>query len=400
MKNLFIFLTLLFSTSLFAQVDFRKEYYPAINRAEMAITKDDYQTAFTEYQTAFSAVKTPLARDIFNAVACKFLLNDFEGAKPLLLKLAKKGIKAEDLEKQEVFMLDNIKAQWNTYKFLYEQIQSLQYEVVSANLLEKIKNFDITYDSLKANSLIFYIDRSGKHRILTYKDLKGKKVENTLTQEEANIKNMNNAKINKELFNKAQMALVDFVIENGFESEESMFVNDSDLLRNGYAWSFDKQKVQLNFRFDGGYYVEHKPFSEVSEEKKKEFDHKILESVSQGKLHRDLALKLLFGYKSDNKLLFTKINIENIENCSLDLKEKTYSLFYYKRTGQNLDAESQRTLEDLQLGDRNLIFEKAKYKILKNSYFSISSDAQMEETTVPSCDIAKQIIEKANIIKD
>ncbi|MDP1816457.1 MAG: hypothetical protein Q8K92_18535 [Leadbetterella sp.] len=400
MKNLIFVCTLFLTTDVLAQVDFRIEYYPAVNRAEMAITKDDYQTAFTEYQTAFSAVKTPLARDIFNAVACKFLLNDFEGAKPLLLKLAKKGIKAEDLEKQEVFMLDNIKAQWNTYKFLYEQIQSLQYEVVSANLLEKIKNFDITYDSLKANSLIFYVDRSGKHRILTYKDLKGKKVENTLTQEEANIKNMNNAKINKELFNKAQMALVDFVIENGFESEESMFVNDSDLLRNGYAWSFDKQKVQLNFRFDGGYYVEHKPFSEVSEEKKKEFDHKILESVSQGKLHRDLALKLLFGYKSDNKLLFTKINIENIENCSLDLKEKTYSLFYYKRTGQNLDAESQRTLEDLQLGDRNLIFEKAKYKILKNSYFSISSDAQMEETTVPSCDIAKQIIEKANIIKD
>ncbi|HLO42994.1 MAG TPA: hypothetical protein VK175_01600 [Leadbetterella sp.] len=400
MKNLFIFLSLLLSTTLFAQVDFRKEYYPAINRAEMAITKDDFQTAFTEYQTAFLAVKTPLARDIFNAVACKFLLNDFEGAKPLLMKLAKKGIMAEDLEKQEVFMLDNIKAQWNTYKFLYEQIQSLQYEEVTVNILEKIKNFDITYDSLKANSLIFYVDKSGKHSILTYKDLKSKKVENTLTQEEANIKNMNNAKINKELFSKAQMAFVDFVIENGFESEESMFVNDSNLLRNDYAWSFDKQKVQLNFRFDGGYYVEYKPFSEVSDEKKKEFDYKILESVSQGKLHRDLALKLLFGYKADNILRFTKINIENIENCSLELKEKTYSLFYYKKTGQKLDDESQRTLEELQYGDSNLIFEKAKYKILKNSYFSMSSDAQMEETTVPNCEIARQIIEKANIIKE
>ena len=75
----------------------------------MAITKDDYQAAFSEYQSAFSAVKTPLARDIFNAVAYKFLLNDFEGAKPFLLKLAKKGIKAEDLEKQEIFMFDNIK---------------------------------------------------------------------------------------------------------------------------------------------------------------------------------------------------------------------------------------------------------------------------------------------------
>ena len=400
MKYLIILLTILLTSPLFAQVDFRKEYYPAVNRAEMAITKDDYQTAFSEYQTAFSAIKTPLARDIFNAVACKFLLNDFDGAKPLLLKLAKKGIRAEDLEKQDVFMLDNIKAQWNTYKFLYEQIQSLQYEEVSANLIEKIKNFDITYDSLKANSLIFYVDENGKQRILTYKDLKSKKVENTLTQEEANIKNMNNAKVNKELFNKAQIAVIDFVKENGFVSEEGMFVKDSDILRNDYAWSFDKQKVQMSFRFDGGYYVEHKPFSSISEEKKKEFDHKILESVSQGKIHRDLALKLLFGYKSDNNLLFTKINIENIENCSLELKEKTYSLFYYIKTGKSLDEASQRTLEELQYGDSNLIFEKAKYKILKNNYFSLSSEAQMEETTVPNCDIAKQIIEKANIIKE
>jgi hypothetical protein len=77
----------------------------------MSITKDDYQTSFSDYQSAFSAVKTPLARDIFNSVACKFLLNDFEGANPLLLKLAKKGISAEVLERKEVFLLDNIKSQ-------------------------------------------------------------------------------------------------------------------------------------------------------------------------------------------------------------------------------------------------------------------------------------------------
>ena len=126
-------LFLLFIQQTFAQVDFRKEYYPAINRAEMAVTKDDYQTAFSEYQTSFSAVKTPLARDIFNAVACKFLLNDFEGAKPLLLKLAKKGIASSSLEEKEVFKLDNVKNKWNNYKFSYEQIQGMQEEAVSEN---------------------------------------------------------------------------------------------------------------------------------------------------------------------------------------------------------------------------------------------------------------------------
>lgn len=400
MKNLFIFLTLLLTSPLFAQVDFRKEYYPAINRAEMAITKDDYQTAFTGYQTAFSAVKTPLARDIFNAVACKFLLNDFEGAKPLLMKLAKKGISGSSLEQKEVFMLDNIKSQWNSFKFLYEQIQSMPQEKIIVGLSDKLTLYNSVYDTLNANSVTFFVGEDGKGQQILSKNLNSSKKNKALTKKELDANYLLMAGISKELFNKAQETLVDYVISEGFVAEEVMFVEDSDFLRNSFAWNIEKYRFRMDFRYDGGYSTEVKPFSGISDEKKKEFDYKILESVSQGKIHRDLALKLLFGYKSDNKLLFTKINVENIENCSLDLKEKTYSLFYYKSPGPNLDAESQKTLEELVLGDNNLLFEKAKYKVLKNSYFAMSSEAQMEETTVPNCDVAKQIIEKANIIKD
>jgi hypothetical protein len=400
MKIIFIFLTLLLTSPLFAQVDFRKEYYPAINRAEMAVTKDDYQTAFTEYQTAFLAVKSPLARDIFNAVACKFLLNDFEGAKPLLLKLAKKGIPGSSLEQKEVFMLDNIKSQWNSFKFLYEQIKSMQQEKIIVGLSDKLTLYNSVYDTLNANSVTFFVGEDGKGQQILSKNLNSSKTNKALTKKELDANYLLMAGISKELFNKAQETLVDYVISEGFVAEEVMFVEDSDFLRNSFAWNIEKYRFRMVFRYDGGYSTEVKPFSGISDEKKKEFDYKILESVSQGKIHRDLALKLLFGYKSDNKFLFTKINVENIENCSLDLKEKTYSLFYYKSPGQNLNAESQHTLEELQLGDRNFIFEKAKYKILKNSYFAMSSEAQMEETTVPNCDIAKQIIEKANIIKD
>lgn len=400
MKYLFILLTIVLTSPLFAQADFRKEYYPKINRAEMAITKDDYQAAFSEYQSAFSAVKTPLARDIFNAVACKFLLNDFEGAKPFLLKLAKKGISVSSLEEKEVFKFDNIKNQWNDYKFSYEQIQSMQNEEIAPDLLEKMSVFDDKYDSLKAKKLAFYVDQSGKQGILISKDLRNKKVENGLTPEQATSSEMISGNVSNKLYTKAQIALVDFVIENGFVSEEKMLVESSGFLRNHYARNIDEYKFRMNFPSDGGYFTDFKPFSAISDEKKKEFDHKILESVGQGKIHRDLALKLLFGYKTNNNLQFTKINIENIENCSLELKEKTYSLFYYKKTGHKLDDESQRTLEELQYGDSNLIFEKAKYKILENSYFSMSSDAQMEETTVPNCEVAKQFIDKANAIKE
>ena len=357
MKNLFIFLTLLLSSPLFSQVDFRIEYYPAVNRAEMAITKDDYQTAFTEYQTAFAAVKTPLARDIFNAVACKFLLNDFEGAKPLLLKLAKKGISISSLEEKEVFRLENIKSQWNSFKFLYEQIQSMQQEQVSSDLLQKIEMFDSAYDSLRANSIVVFVDESGKERLLISKDIQKKKTNGGLSTEDAKTKNLMNGHVSNELFNKAQKALVDFVVDYGFLSEENMFVEDSDFLRNGYAWSIEKYKFRMSFQMNGGYSRDVKPFSTISDGKKKQFDSSIVESVKLGRIHRDLALKLLLGYKTDNKLFFTKITIENIENCSLDLKEKTYSLFYYKKSGQNLDTESQQAVEALVLGDYDLLLD-------------------------------------------
>jgi hypothetical protein len=400
MKNLFIFLTLLLTSPLFAQVDFRKEYYPAINRAEMAITKDDYQTAFSEYQTAFFAVKSPLARDIFNAVACKFLLNDFDGAKPLLLKLAKKGISVEVLEKQEVFMLDNVKAQWNTYKFLYVQIQSMQQEQISADLVEIMAVLTSKSDSLRDNVVVISFDENGNQKGMKSKDYKEGKFGNVLTKEEILQHNLKNSKTSNELYTYAQKVLVDYVISNGLISEEKMFIDDSDFFRNNFAWFLERFRIRVNFRLEGGYSFETIPFSSIPEGKKKLFDSKIFEAVKKGEIHRDLALELLFGYKSDNKLLFTKINIENIENCSLELKERTYSLFYYKKTGPILDDESQRTLEELRYGDSELIFEKAKYKILKNSYFSMSSDAQMEETTVPNCEIAKQFIEKATKIQD
>ncbi|MCP9763477.1 hypothetical protein [Lacihabitans soyangensis] len=400
MKYLFILLTILLTSPLFAQVDFRKDYYPAINRAEMAITKDDYQTAFSEYQTAFSAVKTPLARDIFNAVACKFLLNDFEGAKPLLMKLAKKGISAEVLEKKEVFLLDNIKSQWNSFKFLYEQIQSMQQERVSNDLTEKIKIFDTTYEALKGNTVVFTLDENGRERQIKSRDYEINKTKIVIPKEENEFNNLMNRATSNELFTKAQNTLVDYVISDGFVSEDNMFVDDRDFLRNYFGWTIEKYRMRMDFKLNGAYSRDINPFSIIPDSRRKLFDSSLVESVKQGKIHRDLALKYLFGYRANNKLLFTKINIENIENCSLDLKEKSYSLFYYKKAGQNLDAESQKTLKELVLGDNNLLFEKAKYKVLKNNYFAMSSDAQMEETTVPNCDIAKQMIEKANIIED
>ncbi len=119
-KLLPLFLLFLSAGGVTAQ--FSKIYYPDINRAEMAITQGLYSEASAAYREAFSNVKHPLALDLYNATVCRILSNDFEGAKPYLLKLATKGIPVETLEKEDVFQ--KVYSRWETFKPVYRQIQS------------------------------------------------------------------------------------------------------------------------------------------------------------------------------------------------------------------------------------------------------------------------------------
>lgn len=119
-KLLFVLLFLFPAGHLSAQ--FSKIYYPHINRAELAITREQYSEASAAYREAFANVRYPLALDLYNATVCKIILRDFDGAKPFLLKLAAKGIPAETLEADDLFQ--KVPAQWETFKPLYSQIQS------------------------------------------------------------------------------------------------------------------------------------------------------------------------------------------------------------------------------------------------------------------------------------
>lgn len=119
LKKLFLFLCFISGG---ASAQFSKIYYPHINRAELAITREHYSEASAAYREAFANVKYPLALDLYNATVCKILLHDFEGAKPFLLKLAAKGIPAGTLEKEDVFQ--KVHGQWEAFKPVYHQIQS------------------------------------------------------------------------------------------------------------------------------------------------------------------------------------------------------------------------------------------------------------------------------------
>lgn len=115
-------LLILFLTPYLTTAQFSKTYYPSINKAELAITRESYVEASMAYQEAFSKVKYPLALDLYNATVCRILLNDFEGSKPYLLKLAAKGIPLETLDKEDI--IQKVSARWEAFKPIYYQIQS------------------------------------------------------------------------------------------------------------------------------------------------------------------------------------------------------------------------------------------------------------------------------------
>lgn len=119
LKKLFLLFILISGR---ASAQFSKIYYPHINRAELAITRESYSEASAAYREAFANVKSPLVCDLYNATVCKILLNDFEGAKPYLLKMAIKGVSTETFEKEDVFQ--KVRSQWESFKPVYYQVLS------------------------------------------------------------------------------------------------------------------------------------------------------------------------------------------------------------------------------------------------------------------------------------
>ncbi|MCP9767391.1 hypothetical protein EGI22_05675 [Lacihabitans sp. LS3-19] len=380
-----------------AQEDFGKLYYPEINKAELAYTQDDYQASFTHYASAFSAVKKPLARDIFNAVVCKFMLKDFEGAKPLLLKLAQKGIPAEDLEKKEVFQIEEIKSEWANYKFVYEQFQSMAEEKEDKELIKNLSRFDSLYSEVNQNLMVFLVI-DGELKRMTRRDFDANKKDEILDESEAKSKSILNAIKSSELFVEAQKYIVDYVLKNGIVSEEVLHVKGINFYRNEFSDAIQKYKFRILPTEEGGTRSEIIPFIAISEQKKVLFDQKIIEAVKNGTIHRDLAPQLFLNFRDNERVLFSKINIENTDACKNALKSKTSLIYYTPEIILIPDSMKCLVNADLFLDDDELIFEKAKYSVLKNSYFLITSNAQLEETTVPNCEMALDIMKTAKIV--
>lgn len=414
MKILFIFLTLLLTFPLFAQVDFRKEYYSAINRAEMAITKDDYQTAFSEYQTAFAAVKTPLARDIFNSVACKFLLNDFEVAKPLLLKLAKKGIATEVLEKKEVFQLPSIRDNWRAFKPVYESlISDLDSEIFST----KSNDIFVLKDSIQNNSQpTYFMADIGKGKnfykskeLIKFRvkvdsaDLMAlRPIDSVFVKEFNKIKN---EKLKK--FYKAGKDILFDLINKYPNLEESSFEITGDQFSDNFILSELNYFLGYRFSYDNHFGSIRRYLEDSLVKSENDYVlEKSLEAVKNGKINPMAAFYLLNWPKEKASFIYNfvhvfMINIEDTTGCSKLLSKKGF--ITYAKKGYLSEKEFElfeKWKVEYGLDELENLIQKEIYLMTKNRYFAFKKNREIEESTVPNCSVAEQTLLGATIIQD
>lgn len=390
-----LFFIFIVNLSSFAQVNFLKEYYQDIDKAEMAITLENYQEGFNEYKTAFSKVKMPFASDIYNAITCKILLNDFVGAKPLFMKLAKMGVSGEIIENSLLKDLAYFKKEWDEFKFVYNQVVVVKNEHSFYPILDSLEN---EYNIINGNKLIFKFDENEQPRFYKLNPDKidideSKSYSKSQVDSISVIANL----IALNFFNKTQKFLIDYVIRNGFVSEFEMPIEDSNFLRNKLGTAFDVYGKQMTFGEMGTYSVSTLLFDLVDSTQKRLFNLKINEQVKNGSIHRDLGQKLLFLSSERKDFYFTKIKIENLENCPDSIKKNAYVITYKSEDLPNLLLDKNPEF-DFYSGKTDLLFQKAKYKNFDNNYFLIASKSKMEETTVPNCEIAQKIMEGAKIL--
>lgn len=97
------------------------DYYPLVNKAEMAVVAEDYAQALQSYQSAFSALKGGFARDYHNAALCAMKTGQAAVALDFFEKMALKGVTWEYF-KQAVFIPLHSAPGWKKFEAGYDKL--------------------------------------------------------------------------------------------------------------------------------------------------------------------------------------------------------------------------------------------------------------------------------------
>ena len=406
-------LLLLSFTNCFSQVDFRENYYPKIYEAENGIVKDNLKEANVAYDKAFSFVKKPLAMDIFNATVCKLLLNDMDGAKFLLIKLAKKGISTELLEKKEIFSKPEVKKMWENFKPIYEGFQKEAESAYNVDFISITKALRDSID-LSYNSAIFTL-LAGKEKIaVDFSKVDFTNVDQDKLNDSAYIKSLpkldsNIVKLieNKNSFRISEARrygkeLVKKELENGgIWPEESTSFTDDNFSKNDFLSFVFFSQGKILATYTNTNEVLLNDFLTIDKMNfSKDF---YLEAIKKGNLNPMVFFNMHeFGSKFiENLFNMFVLNVEDTTGCSQNLKiigrVKYLKKGYYSKEDLNkFDAFK------VEYGIDNLdnLISKEVYASTKNQYFIFLTNRNFEELTVPNCSVAQQELFGSQILEE
>ena len=402
---LFFLLSCFFSTN--AQQDLRKSYYPLINKAELAISVGEYGAALTLYDEAFRNLSKPFPRDIYNAFACKLFLNDFDGGKIYLYKLAQNGIKSSSLESKEVFEIMGNQEKWFQFKPTYEEffrqknlVEDFKEEFAQLEDLRK-RLFDIDMRKFEA------VKKEGTDEVYFVKKIDYWKYQNSkenvkLYSKEETADDYKLAEIEeKDLYFEAKIILDKLLTNRGFRNENfdevDQFVHPQDPIFT-YLSVFDYNVNDLEI-IDGVPVLVQKEW--ISPDDIKSFHQKLSDAVKNGSLHPSLAAKESFMMHSFNhvKVSFFKVILENNSDCPTEFDEYG-SYCFYKKNELNKDEKVEYKLMQKEFGIESLEdkYQKEVFAASKNKYFIFFTNSTYEESTVPNCDVAQKLMEGAQIV--
>jgi hypothetical protein len=203
-------------TQLFAQENFLETYHPNRNQAEMAIISGDYQEAANFYAIAFKSVSNPLAKDIFNAMVCNLLIENYQISRSLLIKLAEKGISEDRISTKAIFELEKYDKFWKDNKGTYLSIQTAILQEDTGELKQKKEKLDSILRSFNSELNIRYNQLEDTTFLKTENVEKNKLLEKNLDLEIDSIFNVKMGKFT-EIFEK-----------EGFLTEENTFMMENN----------------------------------------------------------------------------------------------------------------------------------------------------------------------------
>ncbi|TAE72912.1 MAG: hypothetical protein EAZ85_08580 [Bacteroidetes bacterium] len=99
-------------------------YYPKTSKAKISIVNKNYKEALTHYKSAFKSVKRSFSSDVYNAMVCSIMINNYDQAIVFADTLFDKGINIEKIQKKitefpDIFSSFEQSTQWQKTKKEY-----------------------------------------------------------------------------------------------------------------------------------------------------------------------------------------------------------------------------------------------------------------------------------------